>query len=85
MVEPTNLEFDDDIIYVEYEYFSYGLDENEALDVGFCVRYKSFSFDPIISDLIVEKSKSEFLESKNFVPITVNLDQTLEDIELKDL
>ena len=52
--------------------------KNEGLEMGFCVQYESFSFDLIISDLPIENSKSEFLESKNFVPITINLDQTLD-------
>jgi len=51
VVEPTNLEFDHYILYVEYESFSYGLDESEGLDAADCVQYKSFSFDPVISDL----------------------------------
>jgi len=49
---------------VEYESFSYGQDENEGLDVTFCVQYKFFSFDAIIRDLILKKSQSEFLESR---------------------
>jgi len=83
LVEPTNLEFYDDIPCMEYESFSYGLDKNEDLDVGFCIQCKSFSFNPIISILILGKSKFEFLESKSFVPMIVNLDQTLEHIEIK--
>jgi len=70
---------------MKYEYFSCGLDKNEGLNVGFCVQCKSFSFSPIISILILKKSKSKFLEYKNFGPIIVNLDQTLEHIEIKGL
>jgi len=63
-VEPTNLEYDDDILHVEYESFSYGLDANEDLDVDYRVEYGSFSFDSISSDHILEKSKSKFVESE---------------------
>jgi len=48
-VGPTNLEFVDDSFYAEYECFSYKLDEIENLDMGFCIEYKTFSFDPIIT------------------------------------
>ena len=71
---PTNLKYDDDILSTANEPFSYGLDDNESLNVGFCVQYESFSFDPIIIGHILEKSKYEFLESKNFVPTDANLD-----------
>jgi len=57
--------------------FLVGFDVNESLDVGFCIEYESFSFDPIISDPILEPPKSEFLESETFVPMTVDLEQTL--------
>ena len=72
MVEPTNLEFDDHILCVEYESLPYGLDENEGLDVGFYLQYKPFCLEPIISALILKKSKPE--ECKNFVRVTVNFD-----------
>jgi len=42
-VGPTNLEFD----VVEYESFSGRSDEIESLDMGFCIEYESFFFDPI--------------------------------------
>ena len=32
-VEPTNLEFNDDILSIEYESFLYGFDVNVGLDV----------------------------------------------------
>ena len=51
----------------------------------FMFNINPFSFDPIISDIFLEKSKFEFLESKNFVLTIVNLDQTLEHIETKGL
>ena len=46
------MDFDDDILYVEYESFSCGFDVTEGLDVGFHVEYESFFFDPIIPDLL---------------------------------
>jgi len=45
---PTTLEFNDDILSVEYESFSYGLHVNESFDEVFCIEYESFSFDPLI-------------------------------------
>ena len=57
----------------------------EGLDVGFFIQYESISSDPIISVLILEKSKSEFLQCKTFVLIDANLDQTLEHINSKGL
>jgi len=46
------LDFDDDILDAEYESFSYGFNVTEGLDVGFHVEYESFSFDPVIPDLL---------------------------------
>jgi len=63
-VEPTNLGFDGDILSVEYESFSCGFDANESLDEGFCVAYESFSFDPIIADLLFESRGHNFVEFK---------------------
>ena len=83
MVELTNLEFDDDHLYVKYEYFSYRFDVNEGLDVDICIEYEFFSFDPIITNHLFEPSKSEFLESKTFMPMTADLDQTLKHAKIK--
>ena len=47
-VEPTNLEFNIDILSVEYEYFSCGFDITTSLDKSFSIEYESFSFDPLI-------------------------------------
>jgi len=63
--KPITLEYDDNILFVKYESFSHGLDDNEGLGVGFCVQYESFSFGPLISDLILKKSQFEFLTAKN--------------------
>jgi len=46
------LDFDDDILYTEYEYFSCGLDVTKGLDVGFPIEFESFSFDPVIPGLL---------------------------------
>ena len=73
-VEPNNLEYDDDILSVEYESFSCGFDINEGLDEGFCVEYESFSFDPIITALRFESHKSEFVEFENIATKNFDLD-----------
>jgi len=52
VTEPTILDFDDDILYVQYECFSCGFDVTEGLDVGFHLEYELFSFDPGIPDLL---------------------------------
>jgi len=46
------LDFDDDILYAEYESFSYGLDVTEGFDVGFHVEFETFSFEPVIPNLL---------------------------------
>jgi len=83
VVKPNNLKFDDDILSVKYESFSCEFDINESLDVGFCVEYESFSFDPVITDHLFESAKSTCTESNTSVPIDVNLDHILEHIERK--
>jgi len=52
VTELTILDFDDDILYAEYESFSYEIDVTEGLVVGSHVEYESFSFDSIIPDLL---------------------------------
>jgi len=47
-IEPSILDFDDDILSIEYESFSCGFDITTSLDEGFCVEYESFSFNPLI-------------------------------------
>jgi len=54
VIELTILDFDDDIFYVEYESFSCQLDVTEGFDVGFHVKHESFSFDPVILDLLFQ-------------------------------
>ena len=46
VIEPSNLQFDDDIFSVEYESISCGFDVNVGLDVDLSAEYESFSFDP---------------------------------------
>jgi len=82
-VEPTNLEFDDDILSIEYEYFSCGFEINESFDEVVCALYESFSFDPTILDLSFASRKSEFVGSENIATKNFDLDQTLTHI--KDL
>ena len=69
----ANLKFD----VAEYECFLYGPDKIESLDVDLYADYESFSIAPIITYHFCESFKSEFLESKPFEPITVNLNHTL--------
>jgi len=67
---PTNSEFNDDILSVEYETFSCGFDVSENLDEGFCVEYDSFSFAVHVGldvDMCAE------YESFSFDPIQANL------------
>jgi len=84
-VEHSSLKFDDDILSMEYESCSYGLDINESFDECFCVEYDSFSFDPIITDHPLESRKFKSIKSWTFVPMTSDLDQTLAHVELKIL
>jgi len=46
VLEPTILEFIDDILYIEYESFSCRFDVTVGLDVDLYVEYETFSFDP---------------------------------------
>ena len=70
-VEPTNLKYDNDTFSVEYESFSCEFDINECFDEGFYAAYESFSFDPIIPDILFELYKSKFVEPE--VIVTENL------------
>ena len=42
VVEPTNLQLDDNFLSIEYKYFSCGFDANLNLDEGFCVECNLF-------------------------------------------
>ena len=42
------MEFNVDILFVEYESFSCRFNITAHLDKGFCIEYESFSFDPLI-------------------------------------
>ena len=46
VLEPTILDFDDDIVLVEYESFACGFDIYESFNEGLCVEYEYFSVDP---------------------------------------
>ena len=70
---------------MEYEYLSCGLEVKESFDEGFCVEYESFSFDPIISDLLFEYYKSEFVECENIATKNFDLTQTLMPFDIKRL
>ena len=71
--EPTILDFDDDIPYAEYESFSYGLDFTKGLDVGIHVEYESFSFNPIIHDLLFELDDNIlYVEYKSFCEFDIH-------------
>jgi len=75
IIEPNKLEFNDTILSVEYELFSCGFDINNSFDKVFCVEYESFSFEPIITDLLFESHKSEFVESGNIIIENFDLDR----------
>jgi len=46
VIEPTILDFDDDIFYAEYKSFSCGFDVTKGVDVDFHIEYESFSLIP---------------------------------------
>jgi len=77
------LEFSDDIRSIEFEAFSIGPDINVGMDMNLCVECESFSFDPIIIDLLFEFYKLEFVESANIVTENFDLDQTLVHFDIK--
>ena len=77
VVEPINLEYDENILCVEYESFACGFDINESFDKGFCIECESFSFDPIITPLSFESHKSKFVKSENIATKNFASSQTL--------
>jgi len=85
VIEPTNLEFNDDILSIEYESFLCEFDDNESFDESFCTEYESFSFNPILAGLLFESHKSKFVESEAIVTEHFALDQTLVHIEFHRL
>jgi len=52
VTESTILDFDDDILSIEYESLSCGFDDIVSLNVDVCAEYESFSFDPVEADLL---------------------------------
>ena len=77
VIEPTKLEFNNDILSIEYESFACEFDDNESFDEGFYAKYKSFSFDHVQADISFEYCKFEIVESENIVIKNFDLDQTL--------
>jgi len=53
-IEPTKLEFNDDILSIEYESFACGFHDNGSFDEGFCLEYEYLLFEPITIDLLCE-------------------------------
>jgi len=72
---PTTLEFNDDILSVEYESFSCGLDVNESFDGSFCIEYESFSFDPLIP---LDPFPIEFDSFSFDVPVGLDVDMCVD-------
>jgi len=85
VVEATSLDFDDDILFMEYKSFSYGFNINRSLHLGFSVEYESFSFGPIITDLLFESYKSEFVEFEGIITKNFDLGQTFVHSTVKRL
>jgi len=79
------LQFNDDILSIEYEYFSYEFDATVGLDVNLRAKYESFSFDPIQTNFFFESHKSKFVESKAIIIEHFDLDQAHMYVELKRL
>ena len=68
------MDFDDDILSVEYESFSCGFDVTEGLDVDFHVEFESFSFDPITPDLLFKLDDDILqIEYESFCGFDVNM------------
>ena len=82
-VEPTNLECDDDVLFVEYESCSCGLDVNMGFAVDLCVEYEPVSFNTIITTRPFESHMPEFVESQAIVTENFDLDQTLAYFDIK--
>jgi len=76
---------DGNILYVEYESFSYEFDIHGSSDDGFCAEYESFAFDLIKSNLLFESRKSELIKSETIVIENFDLVQTAELLEITGL
>ena len=55
------MDFNDDILSIEYKSFSCGFDANVGLDVDLCAEYESFSFDPIQLDFFLNLTSLNLL------------------------
>jgi len=84
-LEPTRLKFIDDILFIEYEYFSCGFDVNVGLDVDLCAEYEPFSFDPIRIDHLYGNCKSKFVECRSIATKNFALNQFIHILVLRDL
>jgi len=77
VIEPTILDFDDDILSIENESFSCRFDVNVSLDVDLCTKYESFSVGHVQADVLFEYCKFEIVEPNNVVTKNFDLNQTL--------
>ena len=59
---------------MKYESFSCEFDRNEGLEVDISVEYESFSFDPIITDILFESRKFEFIKFETIATKDFDLD-----------
>jgi len=76
---------DNNILYVEYESFSYEFETHGSSNGGVYADYESFSFDSIQTEFLFEYCKSEFVESKIISTKNFALDQTHTHIGLSRL
>ena len=79
------MDFDDDILFVDYESFSCGFDIDESFDEGFCAEYEYFSFDPTQTNFLFQSCKSEFIESDNLIIMNFDFELTLMPFEIRRL
>ena len=79
------MEFNDDILSIEYKSFSCRFDANVGLDVDLCAEYESFSFSPMHPDFLFESHKYKFVESEAIVIKHLILARLLRILKLKDL
>jgi len=70
IIETINSEFANDILSIEYEFFSYRFDVNVGLDVDLSAEHESFSFDLVPTGFLFKSCMSEFVESDTLMPMT---------------
>jgi len=71
------LDFDDDILSIEYESFSCGFDVNVSLDMDLYAEYESVSFDHVQPKSFLNICKFQIVKSNNVVTKNFDLNQTL--------